>query len=366
MRAEYNIREKKRLRSVVDEQAKLLKVRISTLEPLFLVFYLLLCFHIISGAAISKAVEKVMHEGLSTGITHGAEGRKLANVVAYNPSAKADYLSALQRLQNVNFSLIAELKSNKDASVDTIINLLRLDDALAESLGLTESQPHANQLMVPIHHSLDQRVIGASALSFSLDISHSRVRKIKENIASHVSALYGVFVPLSEPLFAVPLEGTEGTFSSTHDTITALSVTFVFACTILHISTDDYEVAHADGQEGASVDGETVHVENINPFCDVSNGELNILERSKLMPKALLFLTISTSVVLKVNSIPFELLIFKPASEPSMHDDPSVNNIYGSGSSSLSSIGVSGVSSSGRSMMKSARICPFTDVLGQY
>nr|GEW58607.1 hypothetical protein [Tanacetum cinerariifolium] len=214
---------------------------------------------------------------------------------SYNPSAKADYLSALQRLQNVNFSLIAELKSNKDASVDTIINLLRLDDAFAERLGLTESQPHANQLMVHIHHSLDQRVI----------------------------ALRDVIVPLSEPLSVAALEGT-----------------------ISPISTDDYEVAHADGQEGASVDGETAAVENINSFSDVADipcsrkgvsiavskptmspgrklvlqtlalSYLSILDlflasciaacslfsskRSKLMPKASLFLTMSTFAVLKV------------------------------------------------------------------
>nr|GEU83129.1 hypothetical protein [Tanacetum cinerariifolium] len=226
----------------------------------------------------AKAVEKGMHEGLSTGITHGAEGRTLADVVAYNPSAETDYLSALQRLQNDNFSLIMELKSNKDASVDTIINLLHLDDALAERLGSTESQPHANQLMVPIHHSPDQRVVGASALSLSLDFSHSWVRKIRENIASHVSALRGVFVLLSEPLSAAALEGTEGTSSSAHDTTTTLSATFVSAGTIPPIFTDDYEVAHADGQGCAGVDDETAAVGNINLFSDVSNAELNILE----------------------------------------------------------------------------------------
>nr|GEW32276.1 hypothetical protein [Tanacetum cinerariifolium] len=230
------------------------------------------------GAAISKAVEKGMREGLSAGITHSTEGRKLADVAAYNPSAKADYLSALQRLQNVNFSLIAKLKSNKDASVNTIMNLFRLDDTLAERLGLTESQPHANQLMVPIHHSPDQRVIGASALSLYLDVSHSQVWKIIENVASHVSALRDVFIPLTEPLSAAALEGTEGTSGSAHDTTTALSVTFVSAGTIPLISTDDYEIAHADGQEGPSVDGETTADENINPFSDVSNAELNILE----------------------------------------------------------------------------------------
>nr|GEU30046.1 putative transposase (putative), gypsy type [Tanacetum cinerariifolium] len=200
------------------------------------------------GATISKAVEKGMQEGLSAGITHGAKGRKLADVAAYNPSAEADYLSSLQHFQNVNFSLIAELKSNKDSSVDKIMNLLRLDDILAKRMGLTESQPHVNQLMVPIHHSPDQRVIGASALSLSLEVSHSRVKKMIENIAKHVLALRVVFFPLSAPLSDAALKGMKGTSGSTHDASTTLSTTFVSANIIPPISTDDYKVAHADGQ----------------------------------------------------------------------------------------------------------------------
>ncbi|GJV37273.1 hypothetical protein Tco_1409750, partial [Tanacetum coccineum] len=152
------------------------------------------------GAAIGKAVEKGMQEGLSAKITHGAEDRVLTDVAAYNLSAEADYLSALQRLQSVNFSLISELKSNKDASIDTIMNLLRLEDSLAERLNLAESQPHVDQLMVPIHHSSDQTIVGATSLSFSLDVSQNRVRRIKENIANDRSALRDVFVPLVEPL----------------------------------------------------------------------------------------------------------------------------------------------------------------------
>nr|GEV57353.1 transposase (putative), gypsy type [Tanacetum cinerariifolium] len=144
------------------------------------------------GAVISKVVEKGMQEGISAEITYGVEGRKLADVTVHNPSAEADYLSALQRLHN--------------------------------------------------------RVVGAFALSLSLDVSHSRVKKMRENIAKHVSALRDVFVPLSEPLSAKALEGTKGTSGSTHDTTTTLSVTFVFASTIPPISTDDYEVAHADSQ----------------------------------------------------------------------------------------------------------------------
>ncbi|GJV73946.1 hypothetical protein Tco_1493941 [Tanacetum coccineum] len=221
------------------------------------------------GAAISKAVEKGMQDGLSAGITHGTEGRALTDVAAYNPSAEADYMSALQRLQSVNLSLISELRSNKDASIETIMNLLRLEDTLAERLGLTESQPHVDKLMVPIHHSSDHRVVGASALSLSLDVSSSRVRKIKENIANHRSALRDVFVHLSEPLSVTALTGTEGTsdvMPATADTTTALSVTFAFASSVPPISTVDYEVVHADSQESTGAD----------PFPNVDDGELNI------------------------------------------------------------------------------------------
>ncbi|GJT89770.1 hypothetical protein Tco_1078615 [Tanacetum coccineum] len=170
------------------------------------------------GAAIGKDIQNSMQEGLSAGIIHGAAGRVLTDVAAYNPSAEADYLSALQRLQN----------------------------SLAERLDLAELQPPVDQLMVPIHHSLDQTVVGATSLSFSLDVSQNRVRRIKENIANDRSALYDVFVPLAEPLSIDALEGTAGTSGTTPGTTTALFVTFASTSTISPISTDDYEIVHTD------------------------------------------------------------------------------------------------------------------------
>ncbi|GJZ94143.1 hypothetical protein Tco_0666346, partial [Tanacetum coccineum] len=209
------------------------------------------------GTAIGKAVKKGMQEGLSAGITHGMTGRVLTDIAAYNPSAEADYLSALQRLQSVNFSLISELKSNKDASIDTIMNLLRLEDSLAERLNLVESQPHFDQLMVPIHHSPNQTVAGATSLS---------------------SALRDVFVPLAEPLSIAALEGTAGTSGTALGTTTALPVTFTSTSTIPPISTDDYEVVHTDGQEGTDADGQTGTGADANPFPSIDDAELNVPE----------------------------------------------------------------------------------------
>ncbi|GJV93550.1 hypothetical protein Tco_1541363, partial [Tanacetum coccineum] len=53
-----------------------------------------------------------------------------------------------------------------------------------------------------------------------------------------------------------------------------------------------------------------------------------------------------------------------PAPDPSRHDDPSVNRVYGSGAASSTCISTSGLSSSGLSAMKSARTWPWMDVLG--
>ncbi|GKB54768.1 hypothetical protein Tco_0905521 [Tanacetum coccineum] len=223
------------------------------------------------GAAIGKAIEKGMQDGLSAGITHGKEGRVLMDVAAYNPSVEVDYNSALQQLQNVNFPMLAELKSNKDASIESVMNILRLEEPLVDKLGWGELQPHIDQLMVPIHHSPDKVVIGASALSLALDVSSVRIRKIKENIANQRTVLHDVFVPLSEPLSVAVLTGMEGTsytVPATADTTTALSTTFASTSTIAPISVDDYEVVGMDDQAGA--DG------NAEPFPNVDDAELNI------------------------------------------------------------------------------------------
>nr|GEZ09497.1 hypothetical protein [Tanacetum cinerariifolium] len=164
---------------------------------------------------------------------------------------KVDYISALQQLQNVNFSLLARLKSSMNASVEIVMDILCLEGPLAEKLGLNELHPNVDQLMVPIHHSPDQVVVGATALSLTLDACSSRAQKIRENIANQIFALHDLFVPLADPFFAAVLTGTEGTSDTavvTTNTTMVLSVTFAFSSTIAPISVDDYEVMGADDQ----------------------------------------------------------------------------------------------------------------------
>ncbi|GJS11570.1 hypothetical protein Tco_0368366 [Tanacetum coccineum] len=194
------------------------------------------------GAAIGKAIEKGMQDGLSASIVHGTKGRTLTDIAAYNPSAEGDYRAALHHLQHVDFSLLAELKANKDASTKTVMNLLCLEDNLANRLDLTGSQPS----------------------------------KIKENLANHVSALRDVFVPLSEPLSAAALIGTEGTSTfipALAGTATSLTVTLASASIIPPISTDDYGILHVDGQRN---DGTDDNVDgNVDSFLNVDDVDLN-------------------------------------------------------------------------------------------
>nr|GEV68625.1 hypothetical protein [Tanacetum cinerariifolium] len=195
------------------------------------------------GAAIGKAIEKGMQDGLAVGITHGKEGRVLTDVAVYIPSSEVDYISALQQLQNVNLSLAARLKSNKDASVETVMDILHLEGPLAEKLELNELQTHVDQLMVPIHSSPNKVVV----------------------------ALQDVFVPLAKPLSAAVLTGTEGTpdtVAATTDITTTQSITFSSASTIAPIFVDDYEVMGEDDQAAAD--------ENVASFPNVDDAELNI------------------------------------------------------------------------------------------
>nr|GEY45674.1 hypothetical protein [Tanacetum cinerariifolium] len=137
---------------------------------------------------------------------------------------------------------LVELKSNKDVSTDVLMNILRLEEHLAERLGVNESQPYADQLMVPIHHSLDKTIVSASALSLALDISDA-----------------------------------QATSDTAAGTITAMSTTFVSASSIPPISTDDYEVMRLDGQEGAGAKSQAITDGNVDPFANVDDVDLNVL-----------------------------------------------------------------------------------------
>ncbi|GKB43922.1 hypothetical protein Tco_0888864 [Tanacetum coccineum] len=179
------------------------------------------------GAAISRAIEKGMQDGLSVGIVHGKEGRSLADVAAYN---------------------------HADASVEDIMNLLRLEGPLVDAPGMSDLQPNVDQLMLHVHQSKNQVVLAETSLSFALNVTHSWVERIRENVAAQRSAFICVWAPLVDPLSAKNLVGTAGTSESVPATVattTALSTTFASASSVPPITIEDYEVVGTDGPEDA-------------------------------------------------------------------------------------------------------------------
>nr|GEZ27363.1 hypothetical protein [Tanacetum cinerariifolium] len=197
-------------------------------------------------------VETTLHleeryaNGLAAGITHGKEGRVLTDVAAYNPFVEIDYVSALQQLQDVNFPLLAELKYYKDASVEALMNILHLEEHLAERLCLNESQPHADQLM--------------------------------ENIKSHRSSLHGVFVPLAEPFSTAALTGMEDTSDTAPALLLPRTILLIWGLAFLYL------------------------LFGLHRGCAsrIAASSLLSSKRSRLISKSLLFCTRSTSAVLSV------------------------------------------------------------------
>nr|GEV43085.1 hypothetical protein [Tanacetum cinerariifolium] len=191
---------KEQIEAVQDEQVKILSDKVAE--------YLAAL-----GGSIGRATDKGMQDGLAAGIDHGKARRSLIDVAAYNPIAKANYVSALNTLCAVDFPLLSQLLSYKDASMFDIMGLLCLEGPAAETLEVNQLQPSLEQLILLIHCPEDQVVIREPSLSFSLDVIHSRVQRIRGDAAVSATA-----------------------------TATALSTTFIQTRAVPLISVADYEV----------------------------------------------------------------------------------------------------------------------------
>ncbi|GJR51301.1 hypothetical protein Tco_1401822 [Tanacetum coccineum] len=142
--------------------------------------------------AIGRAIEKGMQDGLVAGIDHG----------------------------------------QADASIVDIIELLHLEGSAAETLKGSQLQPSPKQLMVPIHRLEDQVVIGETSLSYSLEVAHNHVRRLRGDATTFCLSLTDAMVPLVEPLSVRSLTGEVST-SGVPAVTTALSTTFSQASIIL-------------------------------------------------------------------------------------------------------------------------------------
>ncbi|GKE34758.1 hypothetical protein Tco_1454080 [Tanacetum coccineum] len=151
-----------------------------------------------------------MQEGLEAGYEHGAAGRNLSVVDAYNPEvAKASYINAAKALEDVDFPLVNLLKSKKDAGIDEVLDCFLLDGPLT---GLPEAaylHSCIEQLSIPIHHAGDNTAVGETSLSFALMNVHARAEGAKK----HAAALRQLMMEIvSAPLSSQNWVGEASTF----------------------------------------------------------------------------------------------------------------------------------------------------------
>nr|GEV47623.1 hypothetical protein [Tanacetum cinerariifolium] len=147
------------------------------------------------GGVIARTIDNGMHGGLVANIDHENARRGLTNVAAYDPSAKANYISDVSTLRAMNFPLLAQLESHKDASIANIMGLLYLEGPGAEAPETSQLQPSPEQLMLPIH-------------------PNARVQRLKGNVASWQLSISDALTSIVPPVSAVEHEAS-GTGPST-------------------------------------------------------------------------------------------------------------------------------------------------------
>ncbi|GKC88586.1 hypothetical protein Tco_1149235 [Tanacetum coccineum] len=163
------------------------------------------------------------HDGLKAGVDHGKAGRDLSVIEAYDLSAEAKYIDAVNAHGTVDFSLLFELKSKKDAIMVDLMDSLRLEGPLAEIPVAEDLQLSPEQLMLPVHRPEDNVVLGR--LPYPLPSSCS-------------------LTPLSSKTLIG--KGSTSAAPTTAEPITTLSTTFTSSNVVPPLSVFDYQVLDAE------------------------------------------------------------------------------------------------------------------------
>nr|GEU29702.1 hypothetical protein [Tanacetum cinerariifolium] len=177
------------------------------------------------GQAIGCAINKGIQDGLKAGVDHGKAGRDLSVIEAFDPSTKSKYIDVVNALGAVDFSLLTELESKKDASMVDLMDSLYLEGPLAEIPGAEDLQPSSKQLMLPIHRTKDNEK--------RLSLTDAMVRLVE---------------PLSSR--SLTSEASTSAAPATADPITTLSMTFVPFGVVTPLSVPDYQVLDMEPHDG--------------------------------------------------------------------------------------------------------------------
>ncbi|GJU98792.1 hypothetical protein Tco_1328063 [Tanacetum coccineum] len=186
-------------------------------------------------AIIGLTIDKGIQAGLVEGIDHGKAGRGLADVASYDPYVEARYVSTVLAFRDLDFKLLSQLESQKDASIADIMSLLRLEAPSAETL------------------EEDNVVTGETSLSDSLGVVHACVQKLKEGALSHHLSSSDAMGVLANLLSSKNLTGEASTLGVpvTVSATTALAISVIAAniISIPPVSVADYDMLDAGVQD---------------------------------------------------------------------------------------------------------------------
>ncbi|GKB78117.1 hypothetical protein Tco_0945012 [Tanacetum coccineum] len=242
MRVEYNIKEKRILKSVVDEQIEVLKAREKEIEDLRAQLVLkeaeaaeAICLR--AEVSQCKVVEKSLRDDIKA-----LTGR---NITLEKENSELD-------VKVTDLAALVKVREQEVADLDAQVTAIKL-----------QSDNQADWV-----HDLETSSAGLQEKVTVWLLTYDMKLAIVKCLHSpdYPSALR---VAISKAIKKGMQDGDERyTSGADPDTTTTLSTTYASASSIPPILTDDYVVVHADSQEGAVAD--------VNPLPNVDDVELNI------------------------------------------------------------------------------------------
>nr|GEU98343.1 hypothetical protein [Tanacetum cinerariifolium] len=295
MRAEYNIREKRRLKSVVEEKDQLIKARDEEIDNLKAQ---LLLKEVKAAEAIRLRAEAFKLETVEKSLRDEVNALNEHNTILENERNAMDVkvtdleavvVSKERELTDATTQLTS-IKSQNDNLADQVYELQLYTDFVEMTLHLEERfYPHllttiarrrcllTYEMELAVAKCLNlPEYLSALGIAINKAIEKGMQGMIRENIMSRVSFFQDVFIPLAEPFSVIAVRCTKGTsytVPTTTDTTAALSITFASAIIVDPISIDEYEVTGTDDQPVAI---KNVVDENANPFLNFDDAKLNI------------------------------------------------------------------------------------------
>ncbi|GJZ78032.1 hypothetical protein Tco_0642704 [Tanacetum coccineum] len=272
MHAEFNIRERRRLNSVVEEKNSLRKARdveIETLKAQLLVkeAEAAKAIHRRTEASKFEVVEKSLRDEVNVlkeqNVALEQEstdlGVKVADLAASVMVHELETSSTgLQEKITTYENFIDQLEKFQDEKITEVNE--KFDKLCTD---FVEMALHLEEKFYP--HLLTTISRYRWLLTYYMELTIAKCLNSTEYLST-LGAAIGKAIEKGT-------EGTSGTAPNTADTTTALSI--VVASTVRPISIDDYKVTGADDQ--ATTDG-NVADEDANPFPNVDDAELNVPE----------------------------------------------------------------------------------------